>query len=84
LITFFNSHFISSDILHAIDALLNTLEGKQAKSENDGLERQMLLSKPQLASKIRKYQNETDVNNPNYVQGYTDIVRELISRNLPS
>jgi polyhydroxyalkanoate synthesis regulator phasin len=61
------------------DALLNTLEGKQAKSETDGLERQMLLSKPQLASKIRKYQNETDVNNPNYVQGYTDIVRDHYS-----
>jgi hypothetical protein len=27
----------------------------------------MLLSKPQLASKIRKYQNETDINTPNDV-----------------
>jgi hypothetical protein len=32
--------------------------------------------KPQLASKIRKYQNETDINTPNYVQGYTDLVRD--------
>jgi flagellar motor switch protein FliG len=53
------------------DALLNTLEGKQAKSETDGLERQMLLSKPQLASKIRKYQ-------------FLFSKIPLISRNLPS
>jgi hypothetical protein len=39
----------------------------------------MLLSKPQLASKIRKYQNETDINTPNYVQGYTDLVRDHYS-----
>jgi hypothetical protein len=58
------------------DALTNTLKNKQVKFETDELERQMLLSKPQLASKIRKYQNETDINTPNYVQGYTDLVRD--------
>ena len=58
------------------DALTNTLKYKQVKFETDELERQMLLSKPQLASKIRKYQNETDINTPNYVQGYTDLVRD--------
>jgi hypothetical protein len=57
------------------DALTNTLKYKQVKFETDELERQMLLSKPQLASKIRKYQNETDINTPNYVQGYTDLVK---------
>jgi hypothetical protein len=49
------------------DALANTLKNKQVKFETDELERQMLLSKPQLASKIRKYQNETDINTPNSI-----------------
>jgi hypothetical protein len=26
--------------------------------------------------KIRQYQNETDINTPDYVQGYTTIVQE--------
>jgi len=49
---------------------------KQAnEKENRKTERDLILSKPNLADKIRDYQNSTDVNNEDYIEG----VRELVS-----
>jgi hypothetical protein len=58
------------------DKLTKTIKDNFVKAETDSLEREILLSKPELAKKIRVYQNETDINDPEYVDGYTDIVEE--------
>jgi hypothetical protein len=45
------------------------------EKDNRKTERDLILSKPNLAAKIRDYQNSTDVNNEDYIEG----VRELVS-----
>ena len=73
---------VSSDIIRrdldtsGQDALINTVKNNFTKAERNSLERDILMSKPALAQKIRQYQNETDINTPDYVQGYTTIVQE--------
>ena len=59
-----------------ITAITNTLSEINDTYDTEQIQREIILSKPALASKIKDYQNNTDVTNPDYIQGYAQLVEE--------
>jgi hypothetical protein len=79
IILFISSTALNGNAPLAIVVFIVSLRYVRIRSLSSLINPFILLSKPDLAKKIRVYQNETDINDPEYVDGYTNIVEEHYS-----
>jgi hypothetical protein len=59
-------------------AITETIANITNNYDTEQVQRDIILGKPELANKIKEYQNTTDVSNPDYIQGYTQLVDDII------